>query len=316
MTQAGSPSRTAFVNAFPPLSLGVAMDYTVARECFLRKQLGIQMMADSIQIMLSERPLSVAVGTTLFTLREAHKPDADVVVLNGAPVREDRVLEAGDAVVLIRRGEIPGRDTLEALMAARHTPGVHAVIKRATVGIAGVGGLGSAIAIALARIGLGKLIVADFDVVEPSNLNRQQYFIDQIGQPKVEALRDNLARINPYVEVETHLLRLNRENVPALFGGVDVMVEAFDAADQKAMLVESFTGRFPGRPIVVASGLAGHMPSNTIVTRKMGPSLVMVGDLMTAAAPGTGLMAPRVGVAAHHQANAVLRLLLGEDPEG
>jgi sulfur carrier protein ThiS adenylyltransferase len=231
-------------------------------------------------------------------------------------MREDRVLEEGDAVVLIQRGEIPERDTLEALMASRHTPGVHAIIKKATVGIAGVGGLGSAIAIALARIGIGKLIVADFDVVEPSNLNRQQYFIDQIGLPKVSALCDNLARINPYVEVEAHLLRLDRENVPILFTGVDVMVEAFDGADQKAMLVESFTKAFPATPLVVASGLAGHMPSNTIVTRKMGRSMVLVGDLVTAAAPGTGLMAPRVGVAAHHQANAVLRLLLGEDPEG
>jgi len=163
---------------------------------------------------------------------------------------------------------------------------------------------------------VGRIIVADFDVVEPSNLNRQQYFIDQIGEAKVHALRDNLARINPYVTVETHLLRLDRDNVPVLFRGVDVMVEAFDGADQKAMLAESFTGSFPETPLVLASGLAGHMPSNTVLTRKMGRSVVIVGDLVTAAAPGTGLMAPRVGVAAHHQANAVLRLLLGEDPEG
>jgi len=177
-----------------------------------------------------------------------------------------------------------------------------------------LGGLGSAFAIALARIGIGRLILADFDVVEPSNLNRQQYFIDQLGLAKVDALRANLERINPYVEVETHNVRLDPGNIPDLFNSVAVMVEAFDRADQKAMLVESFSKACPDTPLVVATGLAGHRSSNTIVTRKMGRTLVVVGDLVTAAAPGTGLMAPRVGVAAHHQANAVLRLLLGEDP--
>ncbi|MBI2435246.1 MAG: sulfur carrier protein ThiS adenylyltransferase ThiF, partial [Candidatus Hydrogenedentes bacterium] len=222
----------------------------------------------------------------------------------------------GDEVVLIRRGEVPGRDELEALMAARHTPGVHAILQRATVGIAGVGGLGTAVAVALARSGVGRLILADFDVVEPSNLNRQQFFVDQLGLPKAEAMAANLARINPYVYVDTHQVRLTPENIPALFGRVDVMVEAFDAADQKAMLVETFCKARPKIPLVAATGLAGHMPSNTIRTQKLGCNLYIVGDQTTAAQPGTGLMAPRVGVAAHHQANAVLRLLLGEDPVG
>jgi sulfur carrier protein ThiS adenylyltransferase len=253
---------------------------------------------------------------TLHDLREEHKPGADVVILNGAPVADDIPLSDGDAVVFIRRGEIPRKQELEALMAARYTPGIHARIKQATVAVAGVGGLGSAVAVALARLGIGKLILADFDVVEPSNLNRQQYFVDQIGLPKVDAMCINLQRINPYVDVEPHQIRLTPENIPTLFKDADVLVEAFDRADQKAMLVESFGKHFPDRPVVMASGLAGHMPSNTVVTKKIGKSLVIVGDLVTAAQPGTGLMAPRVGVAAHHQANAVLRLILGEDPEG
>lgn len=273
-------------------------------------------MPDRMLIKLAEQPLEIDSGTTLHTLRARIKPDADVVVLNGAPMPQDRTLTTGDEVVFIKRGEIPDREALEALMAARHTPGVHAVLKRSAVGIAGLGGLGSAIAIALARIGVGRLVLADFDVVEPSNLNRQQYFIDQIGQPKTEALAANLARMNPYVSIEAHTVRLTKSNVPEIFRDVQVLVEAFDAADQKAMLVESFAQAHPNIPIVLATGLAGHMPSNTIKTRKVGRTLVVVGDLVTAAAPGTGLMAPRVGVAAHHQANAVLRILLGEDPEG
>ncbi len=267
-----------------------------------------------MDILLNEQPVRVAETTTLHDLRDHAKPDADVVILNGFPVADDRPLQQGDRVVLIRRGEQPAPAELEVLMASRHTPGVHERVKKGIVGIAGVGGLGSAVAVALARIGVGRLIIADFDVVEPSNLNRQQFFVDQIGLPKVEALRENLARINPYVQVAVFQGRLTPDNIPQLFAGVDVMVEAFDAADQKAMLTETFLSHFPAKPLVAASGLAGYGPSNTVTTRRATSRLYLVGDGETAARPGEGLMAPRVGIAAHHQANAVLRILLGETP--
>jgi sulfur carrier protein ThiS adenylyltransferase len=262
-----------------------------------------------MKIWLNEREIKVAAGTTLFGVREREKPDADVLIYNGAAVPEDLPLAEGDRVNLIRRGEIPRAEELEALMVARHTPGVHEKIRSATVGIAGLGGLGSSIAVALARIGIGKLILADFDVVEPSNLNRQQYFIDQLGSTKAAALEENLKRINPYVSYEAHCVRVTPENLPELFGGVDVMVEAFDRADQKAMLLQSFKGA----PIVAASGMAGYGSGEAIGVRKMGQNIYVVGDLTTGAAPGCGLMAPRVGIAAHMQANVVLRLLLGEE---
>jgi sulfur carrier protein ThiS adenylyltransferase len=268
-----------------------------------------------MEILLNEQPLEVTAETSLFDLRNRHKPGADVLILNGYPVTTDTPLSGGDRVILIRRGEKPSPNELEILMAARHTPGVHQKVKRGIVGIAGVGGLGSAVAVALARLGVGQLIIADFDVVEPSNLNRQQYFVDQIGMPKVEAIRENLARINPYVKVSIYHGRLGSENIPTLFAGVDVMVEAFDSADQKAMLTETFLHHFSGKPLVVASGMAGSGPANTIVTRRAARNLYLVGDGETAASPGEGLMAPRVGIAAHHQANAVLRLLLGQEPE-
>jgi len=267
-----------------------------------------------MKILLNERPLETAEAVTLFALRDRERPGADVLIVNGFPATADRPLAEGDRVVLIRRGEQPSSEELEALMSARHTPGVHEKVKRATVGIAGVGGLGSAIAVALARIGVGRLVIADFDVVEPSNLNRQQFFVDQIGLPKVDALKANLQRINPYVKVAPFFGRIDAGNVAQLFGMVDVMVEAFDAADQKAMLVETFLGCCPGKPLVAASGLAGFAPSNTVTTRRAARNFYLVGDGETAARPGEGLMAPRVGIAAHHQANAVLRLLLGEEP--
>lgn len=269
-----------------------------------------------MQIYLNEKPIDVADGEALFTLRQRVKADADILIHNGFPVEADLTLQPEDRVVLIRRGETPSADDLEALLTARHTPGVHARIKQATIGIAGVGGLGSAVAIALARIGIGRLVLADFDVVEPSNLNRQQFFIDQLGLSKVAAMAENLRRINPYVQVEAHQLRLTTANIPQLFRAVDILVEAFDRPDQKALLLESFRRNLPGKPVVAASGLAGFGPSDTIVTRRCGTNFYLVGDGSSAAGPGEGLMAPRVGVAAHHQANAVLRLLLGEDPTG
>lgn len=268
-----------------------------------------------MRIWINEIAIEAGPKDTLFALRDRHKEGADLIIANGFPAAEDRVVVEGDRLVFIRRGEQPSEEELETLMASRHTPGVHRRVKAATVAIAGVGGLGSAIAVALARVGVGHLVVADFDVVEPSNLNRQQYFVDQIGLPKVEALKDNLARINPYVTVTACNGRLTGQNIPELFAGADVVVEAFDAADQKALLTETVLLRLPKVPLVAASGLAGYAPSNTIVTRRATGRLYLVGDGETAAAPGQGLMAPRVGIAAHHQANAVLRLLLGEEPE-
>ncbi len=266
-----------------------------------------------MKIQINEKRAEVEDSLTLKAIAELYKPGADVLILNGFPAAADTILHDGDEVYVIRRGEIPPREELEGLMAARHTPGVHARLKQASVGIAGVGGLGSAVAVALARIGVGTLVIADFDVVEPSNLNRQQYFIDQIGQYKVDALACNLKRINPYVTVEVHQLLLTSENIPTIFSACQVVVEAFDRADMKAMLVNRVLESMPQSTVVAASGLAGYGSNNSISTRKVSRRLYLTGDSVSEAAPGNGLMAPRVGIAAHHQANQVVRLILGED---
>ena len=261
-----------------------------------------------MKIGLNEQVVEVPERSTLMEVRGLFRPLADVWILNGAMVVEDIPLSEGDEVMLIERGVVPPREELESVMAARHTPGVHAQMKAATVGIAGLGGLGSAVAVALARMGVGRLVLVDFDVVEPSNLNRQQYFVDQLGQPKAVALGENLKRINPYVKTELYVERIMPENIASLFGDVDVLVEAFDRPDQKAMLIQ-YCGSCP---LVAASGLAGYASAESIGVRKMGDRVYVVGDLKTAAAPGCGLMAPRVGIAAHMQANVVVQLLLGE----
>jgi sulfur carrier protein ThiS adenylyltransferase len=264
-------------------------------------------------ICINENRVETPDSITLAELAETYRPGADVLILNGFPSPAGTLIKEGDEIFLIRRGEQPGQEELEGLMAARHTPGVHARLKQACVGIAGVGGLGSAIAVALARIGVGRLIMADFDVVEPSNLNRQQYFIDQIGELKVSALADNLRRINPYVCVEPHPVMLTPENIPEIFAPCSVVVEAFDRADMKAMLVNTILTALPQATIIAASGLAGYGPNNSISTRKVSQRLYLVGDNVSEARPGSGLMAPRVGIAAHHQANQAVRIILGED---
>jgi len=269
------------------------------------------------KIRLNEKDVEVDKDISIFELKKRYKPKANLLIYNGGVISQLQAKsikpQSGDSVVFIRIGEVPSRKELESLMVARHTPGVHKKVKKATVGIAGLGGLGSHVAIALARIGIGKLVVADFDVVEPSNLNRQAFNVDQIGEIKVKALKANLRKVNPYVKVETHRVKLTERNVPRIFKDVDILVEAFDLPEEKTMLVNSFARRYPKRPIVMVSGLAGYAPSNWIKTQKLGSSLYVVGDMKTAAGIGQGLMAPRVGIAAHHQANLVLRLILGEE---
>lgn len=186
---------------------------------------------------------------------------------------------------------------------------VYSVFRKSCVGIAGLGGLGSCVAVSLARAAIGKLIIVDFDVVEMSNVNRQQYFVDQIGMSKTEALSITLRRINPCLAIESHCLKLVPENIPDVFAGCDVVCECFDLPDQKQMLVETALTKMRDKPVVAASGMASFGDSNTITTRKINDKFYVVGDGVSAIGGGVGLYAARVGIAANHQANMVLSIL-------
>ena len=246
-------------------------------------------------------------------LVRTYKPGANLFIVNGYPVSPDTLLADGDICCLIKRGETPTAEEMESLLIARHTPGVHEVVKKAIVGIMGLGGLGTVVAGALARIGVGKLILADYDIVEPSNLNRQQYSIAQIGILKTEALKENLLQMNPYIVIETVDGRLTEETIPEIFKSVDVLAECFDDPVMKAAALRAVLTNLPGIGYVGASGLAGYGDNNAIQTKKIHDNVYIVGDGTSAAGPGHGLMAPRVGIAAHHQANQILRILLGKD---
>lgn len=266
-----------------------------------------------MQIYINEHKIDVVAGSTAYSVRSMHKPNADIVIYNGFPISDDVTLSENDTLVFITRGEKPKPEELDALLTARHTPFVHGKLKTATVGIAGCGGLGSTIAISLARSGIGTLILADFDVVEPSNLNRQQYFIEHIGMYKVEALQGIIARINPNVTVRTFRGMIEEKNCAEVFAGASIIVEAFDRASYKSRLVNHVLTSMPGVFIVAGNGMAGYGPNDTIVTQKIGSRLFVCGDGVSEAQPGNGLMAPRVGICANAQANQVLRIILGED---
>lgn len=255
----------------------------------------------------------VTEAQSLSALKTELQRQADVVILNGFQTAEDFSLSEGDTITLIQKGAMPDKAELERMMCARHTPLVHDRVKNASVAVAGLGGLGSHIAVMLARTGVGRLLLVDFDTVEPSNLNRQCYDISHLGMEKTAAMKAQLRQINPYITVETVTVRVTEENAPELFRDCDVLCEAFDDPAAKAALTNAILTHFPEKKLVASSGMAGYGSANTIRTRKVFRNLYLCGDGETTAEPGCGLMAPRVTVCAAHQANMVLRLLLNID---
>lgn len=182
-------------------------------------------------------------------------------------------------------------------------------LKDFTVGIAGAGGLGSNCAVALARVGIGKLIISDFDVVNETNLNRQYFFRDQLGEKKVIALKENIKRINPEVEIIINETKLNENNIVEIYKDCDIMVEAFDLAEMKKMLIETCLSEFPSKPVIIGSGMAGWGNNNDIRYRK-NENLYICGDEKSEIADDNPPLAPRVGIVANMQANTVLEIIL------
>ena len=184
------------------------------------------------------------------------------------------------------------------------------ILERAKVGVAGLGGLGSNVLCHLVRAGIRRFVAADFDVVSASNLNRQFFFADQIGMKKTEALAQNLRRISHRLELDFHDLKLMEENLPDLFRDCDIVVEAFDKAEAKTMLIGALAKT--DIPVVAASGLAGFGKSNDIRLHQVNPRLYIAGDLTSGISSELAPASPRVGIAAAMEANTVIALLLGE----
>ena len=206
---------------------------------------------------------------------------------------------------------VPTREEMLAALEKRQGADAVRKLQAATVAVCGLGGLGSNIAISLARAGVGKLVLVDFDCVDVTNLHRQQYKACQVGLPKPEALLANLKEIAPYTEYETHFEKVTAENVATLLANADVVCEAFDNAEAKAMLVNAVLETMPQKFLVAASGMAGFEGGNTIRTRKITDKFYLCGDGVSDVADGIGLVAPRVMLCAAHQALTAVRLILG-----
>jgi sulfur carrier protein ThiS adenylyltransferase len=182
-------------------------------------------------------------------------------------------------------------------------------LKKSSIGIAGLGGLGSNAAISLTRAGIGRLVLVDFDRVEKSNLSRQYYFLDQIGKLKVEALKDNIRKINPDIKLDIYNLKLEKGSMEKPFIDVDVVIEALDKAETKAIFIEEILLKLPDKPLIGASGVTGYGYSERINTKHFG-KLHLCYDEKALSTDKDVLLAPRVGLIANWEANLAIEILL------
>ena len=202
------------------------------------------------------------------------------------------------------------REQLDQAFDARFPEEMRTKLRNARVAVAGLGGLGSNIAVMLARSGVGELLLVDFDTVDVTNLNRQMYLIPQLGKPKAEALPEILYQINPYLTYRSVCIKVTPDNVKELFSEYPIVCEAFDKPDQKAMLVRELLMQCPKTIVVSGNGMAVYADANEIRTCQVMKRLYVCGDQSTDVGNGIGLIAPRVAVCAAHEANKVLQLIM------
>jgi len=207
---------------------------------------------------------------------------------------------------------LPTREEWRDALILRHGKERQEKFAAAVVAVCGLGGLGSNIAVFLARAGIGKLLLFDFDKVDLTNLQRQQYKFSQIGEYKTDAIAANLREIAPYTEFETKNIRLTEENIPLLLKDADIICEAFDNPEAKAELVNAVLSEMPEKYLVAASGMAGIGDANDIKTRKISSKFYLCGDEKSDSRAGLPLFSSRVALCAAHQAHIVLQILSGE----
>lgn len=201
----------------------------------------------------------------------------------------------------------------DAALSSRYDKDTKNKITTAKVAVAGLGGLGSNIAIYLARAGVGHLHLVDFDRVDITNLNRQQYDINDIGTFKTTALSEKIKRFNPFIKITTDNAMVTEENVKDIFSSYPIICEAFDKAENKAMLVNCILSEFRDTKIVSASGMAGLYSPNIIKTRKINDRFYLCGDTKNEIDTNIPLFAPRVALCASHQATTVLQIITGKE---
>lgn len=212
---------------------------------------------------------------------------------------------------MIEERYVPSKEELEEAMDKRFSKEVYEKLKHAEVAVAGLGGIGSHVAVNLARSGIGHIHLVDFDTVDLTNLNRQAYTIQHVGRLKTEALKELLLNINPYLNITYETVKVTKDNVVNIFKDFSIVCEAFDNPDNKAMLVNTLLEKCLNTKVVASSGMAGYESSNSIKTTKVMKNFYLCGDRVSDSYSGIGLMAGRVSICAGHEANMVIRLILG-----
>ncbi|MGP1528115.1 MAG: sulfur carrier protein ThiS adenylyltransferase ThiF [Campylobacter sp.] len=239
-----------------------------------------------------------------------------ICILDGYAIDDENVeISPNSNVIFAPKYAPPGENELDLMLSSRNSPRIAIALKSARVAICGLGGLGSNVAIILARLGVGNLHLIDFDSVDCTNLNRQSYFIRDLGAQKTAALSAQIRAINPHVNIRVSDVKLDEKNVQEILKDDEIICECFDGAKFKAILVESVLRNFSDKIIIAASGLAGSGSANEIYTKRISKRFYLCGDFKSGAKIGSGLMSPRVWITAGHQANAVLRVILKEKDE-
>lgn len=264
-----------------------------------------------MNIWLNSKPYDTK-ARDIEELKSEVKFRGEIVIINGFATRENVGLIDNMKIFLITKGQKLSPFELENLQRSRNSPETNLRLKTAKVAICGLGGLGSNVAMALARIGVGELFLIDFDVVDPSNLNRQNYDISHLWKPKTQALKEQILKVNQQIKIRTLNEKITNENVVKILKDESIICECFDGANNKAMLINAVAENFSDKFLVAASGMAGFSSANTIKTTKLGSKIYICGDKTSGANFGVGLMSPRVMVCAGHQANMVLRIILNE----
>ncbi|MDO4281666.1 MAG: sulfur carrier protein ThiS adenylyltransferase ThiF [Peptococcaceae bacterium] len=264
-----------------------------------------------MKIQLNGEARTVAAGDYA-SLRDAIGSDANALIVGGHARPWQTPTRDGDEAIFLDATSAPDARTWRAIYDARYGRAIMEQLQAGRVAVCGLGGLGSLVAIELGRLGVGELLLVDFDAVEPTNLARQQYQLRHLGMTKTAAMAEILAECAPLTRVTTHTLRLAPDNIAATLADWPIVCEALDRPDAKAMLTAELLALDPRPTMVGASGMAGYGSGNAIGVKEALPGFYLAGDGSSEGEEGIGLMAPRVGLCASAQATMIMRLLLGE----
>lgn len=251
-------------------------------------------------------------AATYASLRESLDLTGDALIVGGHSKPWDTPVNAGDEVLIFDSSTSPSPALWRAIYDARYGHDIMQRLQNGRVAVCGLGGLGSLVAQELARLGVGHLLLIDGDHVEPTNLARQHYRLEQIGMPKTDALAQTITASAPLTTVETATCWLDAENIPTLLADWPIVCECLDRPETKALFTSTVLAALPQSILVSASGMAGYGSGNDITAKQLLPRFYQVGDGKSEGEEGIGLMAPRVGLCASAQATLVMRLLLGE----